>query len=149
VEQVKLEAFRREFESVGGVFYKVASVAMIPPVVARIAHEREARELVAWHSSALGADLTQALGARGLDVHEMPTAEPVGVAEREADRVEWLIGERVLHRAIEIRVRGRIVRRLREFLDPARAHGHRHADRESGRQRGHEKAAPRPDRPRR
>ena len=78
-----LDAFRREFESVGGVFYKVASVAMIPPVVARIAHEREARELVAWHSSALGADLTQALGARGLDVHEMPTAEPVGVAERE------------------------------------------------------------------
>ena len=78
-----LDAFRREFESVGGVFYKVASVAMIPPVVARIAHEREVRELVAWHSSALGADLTQALGARGLDVHEMPTAEPVGVAERE------------------------------------------------------------------
>jgi L-lactate dehydrogenase complex protein LldG len=41
------------------------------------------RELVAWHSSALGADLTQALGARGLDVHQMPAAEPVGVAERE------------------------------------------------------------------
>jgi L-lactate dehydrogenase complex protein LldG len=78
-----LDAFRREFESVGGVFYTVASVDMIPPVVARIAHEREARELVAWHSSALGADLTQALGARGLDVHQMPAAEPVGVAERE------------------------------------------------------------------
>ena len=78
-----LEAFRREFESVGGVFYKVGSVDMVPAVVARIAHEREAREIVAWHSSALGADLAPALGARGLDVHQMPAAEPVGAAERE------------------------------------------------------------------
>ena len=39
------DAFGREFESVGGLFYRVASVDMIPAVVARIAHEREAREL--------------------------------------------------------------------------------------------------------
>ena len=78
-----LDAFRREFESVGGVFYEVASVDMVPATVARIAHGREARELVAWHASALGADLTQALEDRGLDVHQMPAAEPLAVAERE------------------------------------------------------------------
>lgn len=78
-----LDAFRREFESVAGVFHRVASIDMVPGVVARIAHEREARELVSWHSAALGADLGQALGAGGLEVHQMPAAEPVGSAERE------------------------------------------------------------------
>jgi L-lactate dehydrogenase complex protein LldG len=78
-----LEAFRREFEGVAGVFHRVASVDMVPAVVARIAREREARELVTWHSSALGVDLAPALGASGLDVHQMPAGEPVGVAERE------------------------------------------------------------------
>jgi L-lactate dehydrogenase complex protein LldG len=81
-----LETFRREFESVAGVFYKVASVDMVPAVVGRIAHEREARELVAWHPSALGADLAPALGARGLDVHQMPAEEPAGDGEREGLR---------------------------------------------------------------
>ena len=60
-----LDAFRRGFASVGGVFYEVASVDMVPATVARIAHGREARELVTWHASAIGADLTQALEARG------------------------------------------------------------------------------------
>jgi L-lactate dehydrogenase complex protein LldG len=77
-----LDAFRREFESVGGMFYTVGSVDMVPAVIARIAHEREARELVAWPPSALGADLAPALGALGLAVHQMPAAEPVGVGER-------------------------------------------------------------------
>ena len=78
-----LEAFRREFEGVAGVFHRVATIDMVPAVVSRIAHEREARELVTWHSAALGADLAPALGARGLDVHPMPESEPGGVAERE------------------------------------------------------------------
>jgi L-lactate dehydrogenase complex protein LldG len=78
-----LDAFRREFESVGGVFHKVASVDAVPAVVSRIAREHDASELVAWHSAALGADLGPALAARGLDVHQMPDAEPIGVAERE------------------------------------------------------------------
>ena len=78
-----LDAFRREFEDVAGVFHRVASVDMVPDAVARIAREREARELVAWHATALGADLTSALGARGLDVHQMPAAEPSSDAERE------------------------------------------------------------------
>jgi L-lactate dehydrogenase complex protein LldG len=78
-----LEAFRREFEGVAGVFHRVASIDLVPVVVARIAHEREARELVTWHPEALGADLAPALDARGLDVHSMPAAEPAGGAERE------------------------------------------------------------------
>jgi L-lactate utilization protein LutB len=59
-----LEKFRVEFERVGGVFYRVTSVDEVPAVVGRLAHEREARGLVAWHAAALGADLAPALEAR-------------------------------------------------------------------------------------
>jgi L-lactate dehydrogenase complex protein LldG len=78
-----LDAFRREFEGVAGVFHRVASVDMVPVVVSRIAHERQAREMVTWHAAALGVDLRAALGARGLDVHQMPAAETNDLAERE------------------------------------------------------------------
>jgi L-lactate dehydrogenase complex protein LldG len=78
-----LEAFRREFEGVAGAFHRVASIDLVPAVVSRIAHERRAHEIVTWHPAALGADLAPALGARGLDVHQMPGGEPVGAAERE------------------------------------------------------------------
>ncbi|HEY7539988.1 MAG TPA: lactate utilization protein [Methylomirabilota bacterium] len=78
-----LEGFRREFEGVAGVFHRVASIDMVPAVVSSIAREREARDVVTWHASALGADLTPALGARGLEVHPMPGAEPDGAVERE------------------------------------------------------------------
>jgi L-lactate dehydrogenase complex protein LldG len=78
-----LDAFRREFEGVAGVFHRVASIDMVPDAVARIAREREARGLVTWHAAALGADLVPALGARGLDVHQMPAAEPTNDAERQ------------------------------------------------------------------
>jgi L-lactate dehydrogenase complex protein LldG len=59
---------------------------MVPAVVAEIARDRRARELVTWHAAALGADLSAALGARGLDVHQMPAAEPSGGDEREGLR---------------------------------------------------------------
>jgi L-lactate dehydrogenase complex protein LldG len=78
-----LIAFRREFEGVGGVFHTVPSIATVPAVVAEIARACAACDLVAWHSSALGADLTPGLEAGGLDVHEMPAVEPAGAAERE------------------------------------------------------------------
>jgi L-lactate dehydrogenase complex protein LldG len=78
-----LVAFSREFEGVGGVFHTVASIAMVPAVVAAIAREHGTRDLVSWHSSALGADLAPGLAAGGLDVHEMPAIEPTGDAERE------------------------------------------------------------------
>ena len=77
-----LEAFRREFEAVAGVFHRVASIDLVPAVVSQIAREREARELVTWHPTALGADLAPALGARGIDVHPMPAADPADTAER-------------------------------------------------------------------
>jgi L-lactate dehydrogenase complex protein LldG len=72
-----------EFERVGGVFYRAASLDEVPAVVGRLAREREARGLVTWHAAALGADLASALEARGLDVHEMPAGETAGAAERE------------------------------------------------------------------
>jgi len=77
-----LKTFRLEFERVGGVFHRVASFGAVPAVVGRLAHEHEARELVTWHSAALGADLSQALEACGLAVHQMPAGEVVGT-ERE------------------------------------------------------------------
>jgi len=78
-----LEAFRREFEEVAGVFHRVVSIDMVPAVVSSIAREREAGHVVTWDAGALGADLAPALSARGLEVHPMPGAEPVGAAERE------------------------------------------------------------------
>jgi L-lactate dehydrogenase complex protein LldG len=78
-----LEGFRREFESVAGVFHRVPSIDMVPAVVAGIARERQARELVTWHPAALGVDLNTALAAQGLDIHQMPAAEPTAGAERE------------------------------------------------------------------
>src|SRR5437867_2109731 len=78
-----LEKFRVEFERVGGVFYRVTSLDEVPAVVGRLAREREARGLVAWHAAALGADLAPALEAQGLDVHEMPAGETAAAAERE------------------------------------------------------------------
>src|SRR2546428_12399894 len=78
-----LERFRVEFARIGGVFYRLTSLDEVPVVVGRIAREREARGLVAWHAAALGADLASALEARGLDVHEMPAGEAAATAERE------------------------------------------------------------------
>jgi L-lactate dehydrogenase complex protein LldG len=78
-----LEKFRQEFERVGGVFHRVASLALVPALVGSIAREREARALVSWHAAALGADLTGALEAQGLDVHPMPPGEASSASERE------------------------------------------------------------------
>jgi len=84
-----LEAFRREFAAVAGVFHHVASVDMVPAVVSRIAQEHRARELVSWHPGALGVDLGSALATRGLDVHQMPGTERIGAAE--AERLRALV----------------------------------------------------------
>src|SRR6185369_15666213 len=50
-----LERFRVEFEQVGGVFHRVATPDAVPGVIARLARERDARRLVAWHPSTLGS----------------------------------------------------------------------------------------------
>jgi len=78
-----LERFRREFEKVGGVFYRVPTLAEAAPVVAGIARDRGARRLVGWHPAQLGGDLGPALAALGLDAVSMPPGEVASAAERQ------------------------------------------------------------------
>lgn len=63
-----LERFRREFERVAGVFHRVARLAAVPEVIAAIARERHARELVTWDPAVLGFDLGSTLGREGFSV---------------------------------------------------------------------------------
>lgn len=77
-----LERFRREFEGVGGVFYRAATLGDVPQVVAAIAREREARRLVVWDAHELGGDLLSALEARGLEPSAMPPGDVADVGER-------------------------------------------------------------------
>ncbi len=77
-----LERFRKEFERVGGVFHRAPSVAEVPPLIASIAREREARRLVAWDPRELGADLGPALAARGLEPRAMPPGALESLEER-------------------------------------------------------------------
>ncbi len=81
-----LERFRREFERVGGDFHRVATVADVPGLVARIARERNGRRVVTWHEAALGADLTGGLNAAGLETLPMPAAAVAEAGERSALR---------------------------------------------------------------
>lgn len=77
-----LERFQREWEGVGGTFYRVASLGHVTAVVARIARERQARRLVSWYPTAFGADITPDLRAQGLDVEVMPVAALEDVERR-------------------------------------------------------------------
>src|SRR5262249_45780413 len=81
-----LERFRREFERVGGDFHRVATIADVPGVVARVARERAVTRLVAWHPTALGADLSRDLAAAGLDTLTMPAAAVSDASERQVLR---------------------------------------------------------------
>jgi L-lactate dehydrogenase complex protein LldG len=76
-----LPRFRREFERVGGVFHSVTNRHVVAEVVAALARERGARELVTWHPRALGVDVAPALAGEGLEAHVMPPIE-VAPAER-------------------------------------------------------------------
>jgi L-lactate dehydrogenase complex protein LldG len=77
-----LERFRREFERVGGAFHRVPTGADLPDVVARIARERGVSRLVAWHPSAVRADLAPALAPLGLDVDVVPPGPPADEERR-------------------------------------------------------------------
>jgi len=81
-----LERFRHEFERVGGDFYRVATIADVPGVVARVARERDVRSLVAWHPTALGADLSAGLATAGLDALTMPAVAVSDATKRQALR---------------------------------------------------------------
>jgi L-lactate dehydrogenase complex protein LldG len=81
-----LERFRAEFERVAGVYHRVATAREVPEVIGAIAREREARTAIAWHSSALGVDWSDALSARGLETVAMPVGGVEPPAERQALR---------------------------------------------------------------
>ncbi len=63
-----LSRFRTEFERVGGVFHRVATVADIPRAIGTLARERHARDVVAWHAAGVGADVEAGLVGEGLAV---------------------------------------------------------------------------------
>ncbi len=77
-----LERFRSEFERVGGLFYRVATPDDVPAVVTRIARERNASRLVAWHPGALGADWSAPLAKDGIVSEPMPAGAVTSEAER-------------------------------------------------------------------
>jgi L-lactate dehydrogenase complex protein LldG len=70
-----LERFGQEFERVGGVLHRVSAAAQVPDAIARIAAERGARRVVAWHGDALGLDVAAPLAAHGLQASAAPAAE--------------------------------------------------------------------------
>jgi L-lactate dehydrogenase complex protein LldG len=77
-----LERFQKEFEAVGGVLHRVATVQEVPGVVGRLARERDASSVVAWHPSALGFDPAPGLAAETLTTHAMPEALPDSTQRR-------------------------------------------------------------------
>jgi L-lactate dehydrogenase complex protein LldG len=77
-----LERFQTEFEAVGGVLHRVATVQEVPGVVGRLARERGAGSVVAWHPSALGFDPAPGLTAEKLTPHAMPDALPDATERR-------------------------------------------------------------------
>lgn len=82
-----LERFRHEFERVGGVFHRAASLGDVPAMVGGIARAHAARRLVTWHPSAMGADLTDELRGQRLEVSVMP---PAGLDGAQADERQRL-----------------------------------------------------------
>ena len=83
-----LQRFQHEFERVGGTFYRVATLHALPDLIARIARERDAHRVVTWHPSALGTDVSEALGARGLQARIMPPASLDAADDRQRLRAE-------------------------------------------------------------
>jgi L-lactate dehydrogenase complex protein LldG len=68
-----LQRFQTEFERLAGVFHRVPTVAEVPAVLARIAADKGAREVIGWERAALGWDLASALTPHGLAVHPAPS----------------------------------------------------------------------------
>ena len=71
-----LERFRHEFERVGGVLHRVASVREVPAVIGTLARDRQAASVIAWHPAALGFDPADGLAAEKLVCHAMPDTRP-------------------------------------------------------------------------
>jgi L-lactate dehydrogenase complex protein LldG len=77
-----LERFQKEFERVGGVFHRVPTPVDVPRRISRIARERDASRLVAWHPAALGADWSPALAKDGIVCEVMPWGTVADDGER-------------------------------------------------------------------
>jgi len=77
-----LQRFQQEFERVGGVLHRVATVQEVPSVVGRLARERDARDVLTWHPSALGFDPARGLADEKLTCRTMPEAVPDAAARR-------------------------------------------------------------------
>jgi L-lactate dehydrogenase complex protein LldG len=77
-----LARFRTEFERVGGVFHRVGTAHEVPAAIARIARERDAHRLVAWHPDALGADWSATLAGDGIVSELMPSGAVSDETER-------------------------------------------------------------------
>jgi L-lactate dehydrogenase complex protein LldG len=73
-----LGRFRLEFERVGGILHRAATVRDVPAIIGTLARERGARSVVTWPAITLGGDLVGDLGGLGLDVLVMPEAEVAG-----------------------------------------------------------------------
>jgi L-lactate dehydrogenase complex protein LldG len=82
-----LDTFQREFERVGGVLHRVPTTAEVAGVVGRLARERSAEGVIAWHPSALGFDPSPGLQGEGLRVHGMPAAVPEAEIRRELRQI--------------------------------------------------------------
>jgi L-lactate dehydrogenase complex protein LldG len=81
-----LERFRSEFERVAGVYHRVPSLVELPALLARLAAEKGAREVVGWEAGALGWNLSAALTPYGLVVRPAPGGD--GDTERRRHRDE-------------------------------------------------------------
>jgi L-lactate dehydrogenase complex protein LldG len=81
-----LQRFQTEFEGLAGVFHRVPTLAEVPAVLARIAAEKGAHEVIGWDRASLGWDLKAALTPHGLSVLPAPPGE--GEADRLRHRDE-------------------------------------------------------------
>lgn len=98
-----LVRFRSEFERVAGVYHRVPSLVELPALLARIAAEKDAREVVGWETRALGWDLSSALSPYGLTVRPAPAGDDEGERRRHRDEaaraplgvtgVDWALAE--------------------------------------------------------
>lgn len=70
-----LEQFRTEFERVGGVLHRVGTADEVPGVIERLARERRAQRVIAWHPDAMGTDWSAPLRAAGVPLDPMPPGE--------------------------------------------------------------------------
>lgn len=81
-----LRRFRQEFEGVGGVFHRVASLDEVPGLVRDLARQKGVGTLAAWETAVLGVDLRARLEPEGLRVTPAPPNGAPDASARHAHR---------------------------------------------------------------